>query len=111
MGEKGGRYTSDTEASSKGLFERIGALGDVSTRKMFGGIGIFRDGVMFGIVDSHGEVFFRGGETNMARIEEAGCTRHGTMPYYSVPEPVMADDEALVEWAQLASRAARAAKK
>jgi DNA transformation protein len=111
MGRKGARLTSGAESAAAAFVARVAAIGDVTSKKMFGGLGIFESGTMFGIVDSTGMVFLRGGVTNEARFETAGSQRHGKMPYFAIPDDVLGDDAAVVEWARLAAQVARDAKK
>lgn len=111
MGKKGSKLTSDAESAAAGLVTSLADLGEVSSRKMFGGLGIFESGTMFGIVDSSGRIFFRAGESNMALFEEAGSDRHGKMPYYSIPDSVLDDPASLRSWGDAAVGASRTAKK
>ena len=79
--------------------------------KMFGGVGIFQNGTMCGIVDSSGRLFLRAGAGNRAMFEAAGSERHGKMPYFSVPDAVRDDAGLLRDWAKASATAAREAKK
>ena len=107
MGKKGTKLTSDAESAAARLVESLADLGDVSSRKMFGGVGIFESGTMFGIVDSSGGVFFRAGAANSQLFEDAGSSRHGKMPYFSVPSSVLDDSAALHSWGDAAVDASR----
>ena len=100
MGEKGARLTADATARAEQLVEEWQPLGPVTSKKMFGGHGLFHDGSMFGMVDSKADVFLKARGEDSRVFEDAGSTKHGRMPYWSVP-PTVADDEALLrEWAQ-----------
>ena len=110
MGDKGAKLTNDAEAAAERLVEGLAKIGDVSSRKMFGGFGVFESGTMFGIVDSAGSVFLRAGETNTQIFEEAGSHRHSRMPYFSVPDSVLRDSITLRHWAESALSASRQAK-
>ena len=111
MGKKGSKLSADAESVAANLLESLASLGDVSSKKMFGGLGIFESGTMFGIVDSKGAVFFRAGDANTALFEQAGSHRHGKMPYYSVPDSVLGGPADLLRWGKGAIEASRAAKK
>lgn len=111
MGKKGAKLTTDAESAAARVVADLGDLGEVSSRKMFGGLGIFESGTMFGIVDSSGGVFLRAGDSNAMLFEEAGSHRHGKMPYYSVPDSVLGDPSALRGWGSAAIDASRSAKK
>ncbi|RUW68974.1 TfoX/Sxy family protein, partial [Mesorhizobium sp. M4B.F.Ca.ET.049.02.1.2] len=74
------------------LFE---SLGPISIRKLFGGKGIYCDGVIVAIV-LRGELKLKVDEQSAPDFEAAGCqqwtytgSRHGklvAMPYWSVPD-------------------------
>lgn len=108
MGRKGAKLTEETTAAGERLVGMVSALGEVSGRKMFGGYGVFESGVMFGLVSSEGRVYLKGGEGNLERYEAEGCERFGRMPYWEVPEDVLADGGRLLEWAGEALVVARA---
>ncbi|NND05560.1 MAG: TfoX/Sxy family protein [Saprospiraceae bacterium] len=77
------------------------------TKKMFGGIGFFREGVMFGMI---GEDRFRlrVDDTNRVDFETHGMgplaskSKGKGMPYYEVPLLILEDREALKAWADRA---------
>lgn len=98
--ERGGR-AAGSEAAAE-LVLRLAPLGATS-RAMFGGHGISRDGVMFAIVDSEGRLYLRADRSTAAAFEAAGSTQHARMPYWEVPAPVREDAEQLREWAAAAA--------
>jgi DNA transformation protein len=85
---------------------------------MFGGAGLYRDGVMFGLV-SDKEIFLKSDELTMSRFEEAGCRpfiyskdgKEVAMSYWSVPEEALDDGEFLKVWVDLAYQAALRSRK
>ncbi len=95
------------------LEERLAPVGGVSIRKMFGGLGIFRDGVMFGLV-SKDVLYFRADDASKAAYEAEGSmpwsmADHGrpmTMPYWRVPERLLEDEDDFRAWALAACAAA-----
>ena len=99
MGTKGSKRTGQSDAAAARLLTKLDGLDGISSKKMFGGHGVFHDGTMFGMVDSAGRVFFKVADGNRARYEAAGSERHSRMPYYAVPDAVMADSDTLQEWA------------
>jgi DNA transformation protein len=107
MGKKGARLTEQSTAVAEDLVEQLRPLGDVSNRKMFGGHGVFCDGVMFALINSDGDAFLRVDDDFRAELEAAGSTSHGKMPYMSVPT----DDQALPALAGRSLEIARAAKR
>lgn len=110
MGEKGARLTGTAVDVGDRLGEELAPVGAVTTKRMFGGVGVFSDGTMFAIVDSTGMVFLRADETTVDRFQSAGSEKHGRMPYWTVPAEVADDPERLLEWATQAAAVARAAK-
>ncbi len=88
----------------------LAPLGDVTSRKMFGGYGVFESGVMFALVDSGAKPHFRVGDANEAQFVDAGSEKFERMPYWTIPTDVLDDDGSLVEWGAGALAVARAAK-
>ena len=111
MAERGTKATAAGAAAAASLAEALQPLGDVSARPMFGGHGLFEGGVMFAIVDASGDAFLRADAPLVAEFEAEGCTRHGRMPYWSVPPDILEDEGQLLEWATRSLDAARAAKR
>jgi DNA transformation protein and related proteins len=93
------------------LFE---GLGLVSIRKMFGGKGIYFDGVIVAIV-VRGELMLKADAESAPEFEAAGCrqwtytgSRHGklvSMPYWSVPDSAFDDPDEMAVWARRAYEA------
>lgn len=111
MGEKGSRRTRHGDAVADGLAADLAPLGDVTSRAMFGGHGVFHDGVMFAIVDADGVVFLRADASTAGEFEEAGSSKHGKMPYWEVPPEIHDDHSLLLAWAAKARDVAHAAKR
>ena len=111
MGKKGDKRTSIARTEAEAVVAALGSLGEVSHKGMFGGYGIFRGGVMFGLVNSAGELHLRVNEQTRPRYEAMDAPSHGRMPYMGVPAPIRGDASVLVEWATQAAGVADAAKK
>ncbi len=102
----------------KDLFSPFGAI---TIRKMFGGAGVYCDGMIFAICDSTDTaVWFKVDDVTRAEFKAAGLSpftfefengKTGTMSYYTVPEEIYDDHDALSHWTELALAAARRAKK
>lgn len=104
MGEKGSKRTGEAKEAADRFVAALAPLGDVTSKGMFGGYGIFRDGTMMGLVDSSGQWFLKTkDEAQAAAFQEAGSHKHGRMPYWSVPDAVAADEATLHAWARDAS--------
>ena len=64
MGTKGDKMTNASVEAAEMLQLSLAGLGNISTRKMFGGSGVFVDDSMFALVDSQGAVFFKADDSN-----------------------------------------------
>lgn len=93
--------------------ELFGDFGAVSARAMFGGYGLYHDGVMIGLVIDDGLYLKVDGQTQ-ALFEAEGCApfvytqmaKPVTMSYWSVPDAALDSPQAMLPWARLAHAAA-----
>ena len=100
------------------LQDQFESFGPVSIRSMFGGAGVFRDNVMFGLI-AWETLYLKTGDGNRADYEAAGMepfTYEGkskpiAMSYHQVPPDILEDAEALGEWSRKAFDVALAAQK
>jgi DNA transformation protein len=92
---------------------------DPAARRMFGGVGLFHSGVMFGLL-VRDTMFLRVDDTTRERFETAGSrpfsyTRAGRevslSAYYAVPEDLMDRQDELLQWARDAVIVARATRR
>lgn len=88
--------------------EQLGPLGPVTARKMFGGIGLFFEGLMFGVL-SNDVLYFKVDDSNRVDYEKAGMgpfkpfeNKPMVMTYFEVPVDVLEDKTLLVSWAEKA---------
>lgn len=91
------------------LFEGVGPM---TTRKMFGGLGIYADGRIFAVLMSDGVLKLKGAGGMVDVLDRAGWERwtyrrEGSdkvtaMPYWTVPDALMDDPEAASDWARRA---------
>ena len=96
------------------LQDQLGSLGHVTVRRMFGGAGVYCDGLMFGLV-SDDTLYFRVDDGNRGAFEAEGqqpFTYDGkgrtiVLPYWRVPERLFDEPEEMVAWARAALAAAR----
>lgn len=84
MGQKGDKHTNEAQLSANLLLERLAEIEGITSKKMFGGYGIFHNSKMFGIVDSKGMAFLK---SNL-ETPEKGSIKHSKMPYCSVPREI-----------------------
>ncbi len=99
MGVKGDKLTKDSVEMTRLLVTKLESIGNISSKRMFGGHGVFHEGKMFGIVDSSGQIFLKAGDSNREMFEAKGSKRHFKMPYYSVPDEILNDHDQLLSWA------------
>ncbi len=94
--------------------EQFALFGDIEIKKMFGGIGIFTNGVMFAMI-ANDTLRFKVDETNRQQYEErdmrpffSGSKKKG-MPYWEVPPDILDDRSLLKEWANQSLKIAQKA--
>lgn len=103
LGEKGARYSEDLGLFADELAESWQPIGNLTSKRMFGGVGIFVDGSMFALIDSDRRLHLKVGDLNAATLESVGGSLHGRMPYRSIPDEVLADGERLLALAMLSA--------
>jgi DNA transformation protein len=90
-------------------------FGPVSVRRMFGGAGIYSDGIMFGLV-ADDVIYLKADATTVPDYEREGLPpftyttgkdRRTEMSYRRMPDRLYDDPEELVHWAQNALAAAK----
>ncbi len=86
-------------------------LGAVTSKRMFGGYGVFLEANMFALVSKNDELFLKADEVNKATFVERGAKTHGKMPYYSVPPETLTGWNEMESWARGAVEAAKRTKK
>jgi len=95
------------------VMELFGPFGTATARRMFGGHGVYLDGLMFAIV-SEDTLYLKADEMNRIEFEQAGCeifgyTRKGrraTLNFFRAPEDAMESPELMLPWARSAYAAA-----
>jgi len=97
------------------LTEELATLGNLSQRRMMGGMTLYLDGTVFAILDE-GELWLKADAVSDAIWDAAGCLRFtyqmgegrsGSMNYRRAPADVYDDGDALRRWAALALDAGR----
>ena len=84
----------------------------VTAKPMFGGYGLYRDGLIFGIILSSHELYFKVGDSNRADYEQAGSRQFSyqhthtnkptKMAYWLVPDEVLEHKETIAIWVKKA---------
>ena len=75
-------------------------LGSVTSRKMFGGLGLYHDGVIFAVVSSDGRNYVKTTLDTATALADDGAEQFHNMPYWSLPESTLDDPEAACDWAR-----------
>jgi DNA transformation protein len=98
--------------------EQLAGLGGVSSRRMFGGAGLYFDGFFFALIDND-TLYLRVNDSNRADYTTRGMGPFRpyadrpqlSMSYYETPADVLEDAAELMAWARRSVAAAIAAAK
>ena len=90
--------------------ELFASLGDLSIRKMFGGLGLYHNDQIFSLVSSSGQIFLKAKNGLAEKLATQGSTQFGAnhgrlMPYWTLPDAALDDPEQASDWAQQALNA------
>jgi len=106
------RSLKATPAFHAFVLDQLEELGDMTSRAMFGGVGLYCRGLFFGII-ARDRLYLRVDEQNRPDYEKAGMkpfkpyrNRPSTMKYYEVPLEVLESAPELTSWARKAVAAA-----
>lgn len=94
------------------VIAQLSELGEVVSRRMFGGVGLYCDGIFFGLI-ARDELYLKVDDHTRGLFEAAGSRpfrpygdQGATMQYYAVPLAVLESALDLTEWARRAVRTA-----
>ena len=87
------------------VYDLFGGVDGISSKRLFGGWGIYKDGIIFAIIID-GELFFKVGDENKKDFEKFGSHpfeyesrgKKVVLPYWSLPEEIMENREELYSW-------------
>ena len=92
-------------------------FGDVTVRRMFGGQGVYHDGLIIAIVVD-GELKLKADDVSAPQFEAEGCSpwayemptksgamKTGIMPYWTLPDGAADDPSVMAKWARLSHEA------
>ena len=95
------------------VLEQLQVLGPVVAKSMFGGVGLYRDAVFFGLI-AEDSLYLKVDDSNRPEYEQAGARPFQpfgessySMQYYEVPADVLEDRAVLREWATKSVAVAR----
>jgi DNA transformation protein len=92
------------------IVEMFASFGPVAVRRMFGGAGIYADGVMFALL-ADGEIYLKADATTQGDFEaegmgpfayETGKGKRAVMSYWRMPARLYDEPEELARWARAA---------
>ena len=107
-----------TEGFKDFVRELLAAFGPVTIRNMFGGAGVYADGVMFAILVDD-TLYLKTDAASTRAFESEGMgpftyapagKQRVAMPYWEAPPRLLEEPDELVAWAREAHRIARAGK-
>ena len=87
------------------VIDQLELIQPFETKKMFGGVGFFKEGKMFAMIGGN-QFRLKVDESNKGAFEEAGMkpyqssTKKKGMPYWEVPVSILEDKDKLCEWAK-----------
>jgi DNA transformation protein and related proteins len=99
------------------LYELFALFGPVTVRRMFGGAGLFADGVMFGLV-ARDIIYLKADAHTVPDFEREGLTpfsyaakgeKRISLSYWRLPDRLYDDPDELAHWARQAVLAAQRA--
>jgi len=94
--------------------ELFADVGEITTRKMMGGLTIYADTQVFAIIDSDGKLYLKASGEMAKQLEAAGSSlftytgkngKTGHMNYWTMPEDALDDPTHAADWARAVLRA------
>jgi DNA transformation protein and related proteins len=98
------------------VVEQLDGCGPISTKRMFGGVGLYSGDTFFALIDND-VLYLKVDDSTRPDFDREGCgpfrpygDDRETMGYYNVPVEVLEDADALCAWGRKAIAVANAAK-
>ena len=86
--------------------DQLSQWSDIDKKRMFGVIGLYREGLMFGVI-SKGKVYLKVDASNKEKFVNAGSESlkvfksNSEVPsYYELPAEILEDADVFIEWAK-----------
>lgn len=98
------------------VLEQLGRVTPVTARSMFGGVGLYAEGLFFALI-AEDRLYFKVDDTNRPDFEQLGMEpfrpfgEDSAMSYYEVPADVVEDPAQLAPWLRKAIDVAAGAKR
>jgi DNA transformation protein len=98
--------------------DELEELGEITSRAMFGGYSIYKDALIFAIIDDN-DLYLKGVGNAAKVFEGTGSVQFSyqgkkgivKMCYWKVPSDIIDDKEKLINWANLAIKSAKESKR
>jgi len=113
-------WTTEDRAAADLATSLFAGLGEVSVRRMFGGAGVYLDGLIFAIIHE-GAIYLKGDAELAAAFAAKGCRQFAwtspkrgravRMNYWTLPEAALDDADEACVWARKALEVARRSRK
>jgi len=87
------------------ILEQFSTIGEIMHRKMFGGVGFYKEGKMFALLSKTGTIYLKVDDSNREDFIEKGMESFNPkkkgkgMPYYEIPVDVLEDKKEIKKWA------------
>jgi DNA transformation protein len=88
------------------VLDQLSAWGGIEVKRMFGGAGLYRDGLMFALV-ARNSVFLKVDDTNRDKYVKLGSkqlrpfeSKATVLSFYELPVDVFEDSDEFVKWAK-----------
>jgi len=99
------------------VLEQLALLRGVSSRRMFGGVGLYAEGLFFGLIDDD-VLYLKADDSNRSDYTSRGMDAFRpfkdkplySMTYYQVPAEVLEEPEELALWARKSCEVALASR-
>ena len=97
----------------------LGHIPDISSRAMFGGYGIYKEGIIFAII-AYDELYFKVGDSNIKDYQdldshpfvyEGKNNKKTAMSYWLLPDEIMSEREEIIKWVDKAVKVSKQKKK
>ena len=93
------------------MLEQLGTVAPVNAKSMFGGVGVYSEGLFFALMDDDA-LYFKVDDSNRPDFEARGMDAfhpygdERAMGYFELPSEVLEDTEELAEWMRKALKVA-----
>ncbi|MBT3362579.1 MAG: TfoX/Sxy family protein [Chloroflexi bacterium] len=101
------------------LSEVLADIDGISSRAMFGGYGIYKEGIIFAIIADE-QLYFKVDQSNRSDYEQYGShpfvysqgkTKSTTMSYWELPADIQEDRHEIAKWVEKAYEVSKNRKK